>query len=86
MALTENQSRILEIMERVSSVLSLLGTSFIILTFLTSRMFRKPINRLVFYASFANTFTNVSTLIARDGIKAGPNSALCQMQGFLIQW
>ncbi|TAQ85797.1 hypothetical protein B7494_g5889 [Chlorociboria aeruginascens] len=53
------------------------------LTFL-SHLFRKPINRLVFYASLGNMFTNVATLIAVAAMD-DPNSAACQLQGFLIQ-
>ncbi|KAL1912365.1 hypothetical protein Sste5344_001806 [Sporothrix stenoceras] len=40
------------IVERVCSVLSLLGCIIIIGTFSASKSFHKPINRLVFYASF----------------------------------
>ena len=86
MASSERQFEVLDITERVSSTLSLIGTSFIILTFLTSRAFHKPINRLAFYAAFANILANVATLITRAGIRAGRDSALCQMQGFFIQW
>ncbi|KAI9886718.1 MAG: hypothetical protein M1823_001494 [Watsoniomyces obsoletus] len=80
------QLNLLEITERVSSVLSLLGTTFIIVTFLTSRSFRKPINRIVFYVSFANILTNVATLISRESIRQGVDSPICQAQAFLIQW
>jgi prephenate dehydratase len=83
---TPSQLVVIEITERLSSVISLLATTFIIVTFLTSRAFRKPINRIVFYVSFSNIITTVPTLISTAGIHAGPNSALCQMQGFLIQW
>ncbi len=83
---TDQQLRVLEITERVSSVLSLLGTTFIIVTFLTSRSFRKPINRIVFYVSFANILTNVATLISRESIRQGVDSPICQAQAFLIQW
>ncbi|KAH8665068.1 hypothetical protein BGZ60DRAFT_378750 [Tricladium varicosporioides] len=70
------------IVERVASSLSLAGISFIILTYLISPAFHKPINRLVFYASLGNIFTNVATLISRDAITGG---AMCTMQAFLIQ-
>ncbi|ELR04843.1 hypothetical protein VC83_03654 [Pseudogymnoascus destructans] len=71
--------------ERVSSVLSVLGCFFVIATFCSMRIFRKPINRLVFYATFGNLATNVATLISRSGILAGENSSLCQFQAFIIQ-
>ncbi|KAK5627311.1 hypothetical protein RRF57_003026 [Xylaria bambusicola] len=72
------------IIERIGSVFSLLGCIFIIITFLTSSAFRKPINRLVFYASFGNMAVNVGTLIARSYIE-DENSTGCQVQAFLIQ-
>ncbi|KAK1141971.1 hypothetical protein N8T08_008294 [Aspergillus melleus] len=48
--------------------------------------FRKPINRLVFYASWGNIMTNLATVVSQSGIHAGLNSPLCQLQAFLIQW
>lgn len=70
--------------ERVGSVLSLLGCVFIIATFCSSKAFHKPINRLMFYASFGNLMTTVATLIARSYI-GDTSSAGCQFQAFLIQ-
>lgn len=83
--LTEQQYHDLEVTERVTSCLSVVGTSIIFFTFLYSPAFRKPINRLVFYASWGNLLCNVATLVAQTGIRAGPNSHLCQFQAFLIQ-
>jgi len=74
----------ISVIERIGSVFSLLGCVFIIVTFTASTAFRKPINRLVFYASFGNMLTNVATLIAR-AYTDSVNSAGCQLQGFLIQ-
>ncbi|MCJ1254764.1 hypothetical protein MMC24_002580 [Lignoscripta atroalba] len=76
----------IETTERVASIFSLIGTTFIFFTFIISPALRKPINRLIFYASWGNTMYNVATLISQEGIKAGKNSPLCQIQGFLIQW
>lgn len=75
---------LLSIIERVGSCFSLLGCLFVITTFCCSKAFHKPINRLVFYASFGNMMTNVGTLMARSFIKV-PNSVGCQFQAFLIQ-
>jgi hypothetical protein len=72
------------IIERAGSVFSLLGCFFIIFTFTMNKAFHKPINRLVFYASFGNAITNVATLMARSFIN-DPNGAGCQVQAFLIQ-
>lgn len=83
--LTEQEFHNLEITERIASGFSVVGTSFIFFTFLYSPAFRKPINRLVFYASWGNLFCNIATLMAQSGIRAGQNSHLCQFQAFLIQ-
>ncbi|KAM7208812.1 hypothetical protein V8F20_000975 [Naviculisporaceae sp. PSN 640] len=75
---------IISTVERSCSVFSLLGCIFIIGTFCLDKAFRKPINRLVFYASFGNLMTNVATLMARSFIDT-PGSAGCQFQAFMIQ-
>lgn len=56
----------------------------VILTFSFSKAFHKPINRLVFYATFGNLMTNVATLMAASFIE-DVTSAGCQFQAFLIQ-
>lgn len=83
--LTAPQLRALETTERVASCFSVTGTIFIMLTFTFSPAFRKPINRLIFFASWGNALCNVATLMSQSGIRAGPDSHLCQFQGFLIQ-
>ncbi|KAF8535862.1 hypothetical protein BDD12DRAFT_853591 [Trichophaea hybrida] len=83
---TDSEKLIFERTARVSSTFSLIGASFIIITFCTSKNFHRPINRLAFYASFGNIMTNVATMYAQEGINAGPNSRLCQVQGAIIQW
>ncbi|OBT66779.1 hypothetical protein VE03_04004 [Pseudogymnoascus sp. 23342-1-I1] len=85
MSLTNDQLGALQTAERVSSVFSVLGSVFVISTYLYSEAFHKPINRLVFYASWGNMATNVATLISRSGIAAGVTSPLCQLQAFIIQ-
>ena len=82
--LTESQLDAVVIIERTCSILSLLGCLFIIVTFCFSKSFHRPINRLVFYASFGNAMTNVATLISRSYLDR-LNSAGCQFQGFLVQ-
>ncbi|KAL4870193.1 hypothetical protein BDV12DRAFT_166364 [Aspergillus spectabilis] len=86
MSLSADQLYAISATERTCSTISLTATSIIIVSFLSSPSFRKPINRLVFYASFGNIMANVATLISQSGIKAGTNSNLCQIQAFLIQW
>lgn len=83
--LTPGQLHALETTERVASCFSVTGTTFVMLTFIICPSFRKPINRLIFYASWGNLLCNVATLMSQSGIRAGPDSHLCQSQGFLIQ-
>ena len=75
---------VFSILERISSVFSFLGSLVVILTFCASKAFHKPINRLVFYATFGNLITNVATLMARSFV-GDPTGAGCQLQAFLIQ-
>lgn len=82
--LAPSQLDIFSIIERACSGISLAGSVVVIFTFSLSKAFHKPINRLVFYASFGNLMTNVATLMARTFI-SDVNSAGCQFQGFLIQ-
>lgn len=82
--LTPSQLNSISIIERVCSVFSLLGSLFVIGTFVSSKAFHKPINRLVFYASFGNMMTNVGTLMSRQYLSS-PHSVGCQFQAFLIQ-
>lgn len=84
-ALSLKELHDLETTERVASCFSLIGTSVILFTFIYSPAFRKPVNRLIFYASWGNTLCNVATLVSQSGIRAGRDSHLCQFQGFLIQ-
>src|SRR5271155_5558337 len=86
MAFSDRQMHAVEVTERVCSVFPLLGTAFIITTFLSDRSFHKPINRLVFFAAWGNIMSSVATLISTSGIHLGSNGSLCQFQAFLIQW
>jgi hypothetical protein len=83
---SQEQLLAISVTERVCSTVSLVGTFVIVATFIGSRSFRKPINRLVFYASWGNIMANIATLISQSGIHAGVGSPLCQFQAFLIQW
>lgn len=86
MSLSAGQLFAISATERACSTISLAATSIIVVSFLSSHSFRKPINRLVFYASFGNIMANVATLVSQSGIAAGTNSNLCHIQAFLIQW
>ncbi|KAI1079299.1 family A G protein-coupled receptor-like protein [Whalleya microplaca] len=82
--LSDSQLEAISIIERVGSVFSLIGCLFIIGSFAISNAFHKPINRLVFYASFGNMMTNIGTLMARHFVD-DINTFGCQFQAFLIQ-
>jgi hypothetical protein len=82
--LTSQELKDFVTVERVCSTLSLLGCLFIAITFLGSKAFHKPINRLVFFASMGNVFTNVATIISRSALY-DTTGGLCQFQAFLIQ-
>ena len=82
---TDEKLDALLLTERVASAFSLLGCAFVLVTFLGSPRFRKPVNRLIFYAVWGNILFNIATLISLAGPAAGVDSALCQFQSFLIQ-
>ncbi|KJZ79348.1 hypothetical protein HIM_01499 [Hirsutella minnesotensis 3608] len=82
--LTMDQRNSISVIERACSVLSLVGCIFIVVTFCSSSGFHKPINRLVFYASFGNILSNVGTLMSHAYLD-NLNSFGCQFQSFLIQ-
>ena len=86
-AFTMHEMVVVEIVERAMSQISILGSLFVLISFLTCpSLNQKSVNRLIFYASWGNLMSNVATLISVSGLRAGVNSGLCQAQGFLIQW
>ena len=84
-SLTPEQNRMMALTERITASFSIVGILFIILTYLFSSSFSKPINRLVFYASWGNLGLCIVALISVDGPDAGQNSPLCQFQAFMAQ-
>jgi hypothetical protein len=68
---TQQQQALMSITERLCSAISLISTFVIITTFIWSPFFRKPINRLVFYACWGNIMVNIATMISQSGIQAG---------------
>ncbi|KAJ5682239.1 hypothetical protein N7462_005404, partial [Penicillium macrosclerotiorum] len=85
MLLSEEQQQMIGIAGRVSSSLSILGSFTIIITFCSSRYFRSPIHRIIFFNSFYNLLDSAGTMISVAGPAAGDTSALCQFQGFTLQ-
>jgi hypothetical protein len=84
--LSRHQQSVLSTIERVCSCVSVVASGIVIATFVSSTEFRKPINRLIFYASWGNLLSNVATLIAESSLQDHSRGALCQFQGFMIQW
>ena len=87
MALEPSPSQVnaMAVTERVTAIFSFFGILFILSTFLLCHGFDKPINRLIFFASWSNLGMDIAVLIAQDGIAAGQHSPLCQFQAFAIQ-
>jgi hypothetical protein len=85
MGFTQEQYRAFQIAERVGASLSLAGCATIVVSFCGWPIFRKPIRRLIFYASLGNILSSVGILIGHAGVEAGPDSVLCQLQAFFIQ-
>lgn len=83
--LSTSQVTALVVTERVNSAISIAGILFILATFAFSPYFNKPINRLIFFASFGNIGSNIAALISDAGPIAGQSSATCQVQAFLVQ-
>ena len=85
MSLTPSQHNAVVVTTRVASIPSLLGTVFILSTFLLGRGFDKPINRLIFLASWSNLGLSFGVFISDDSVQAGANSSLCQFQAWDFQ-
>ncbi|OJD36947.1 g-protein coupled receptor [Diplodia corticola] len=84
--MTPAQEVVLESVARTTSAISLAGCLFILLTFAFFPAFRKPINRLIVYASIGNILTNTATVISVAAIPShGGSWSLCRFQGFFIQ-
>jgi hypothetical protein len=55
------------------------------MTYMFAPGFDKPINRLIFFASFGNLGSNIAAIISEAGPDSGNNTAICQFQAFLVQ-
>jgi hypothetical protein len=87
--LSDSELHALVITERVNSCVSMAGILFVLTTYMFSSHFNKPINRLIFFATWGNIGSTVASLISEAGplsVKTGSEvSSLCQLQGFLVQ-
>ena len=85
--LADWQTEALFITERVNSAVSLVGIFFVLITYLFFPAFNKPINRLIFFATWANLGVTIAALISVDGPSSytESNKTLCRFQAFLVQ-
>jgi len=84
-SLESEQLNAVVITERVNSVISILSIVFILSTYMFSSHFDKPINRLIFFASWGNLGSDIAALISDNGPQAGASSSLCRAQAFIVQ-
>ncbi|KAL1860730.1 hypothetical protein VTK73DRAFT_7201 [Phialemonium thermophilum] len=85
MNLTVEQRSALQTVERVGAALSLAGVTLIFVTFAAFKRLRTVPNTFILFASVANVGASIACLIGYSGLKAGDGSALCQVQGFLLE-
>lgn len=88
--LSPHQLWMMETTERVNSCVSLAGILFVITTYMFTPYFDKPINRLIFFASWGNIGSTIASLISLAGPLSVPDNArkpspLCEFQAFLVQ-
>ena len=86
---TAEQMATIMVCERTASVLSMLGSLFVVSAYVCYPLMRKPMNRLLVFAALGNVLANVGTLISTSALPAGPTerpSPLCVTQAFLLQW
>ncbi|TVY94361.1 hypothetical protein LAWI1_G000352 [Lachnellula willkommii] len=86
--LSASELKALVITERVNSSLSMAGIFFVLITYTFSSHFDKPINRLIFFATWGNIGSTVASLISDAGplaVVGDKPAPLCQLQGFLVQ-
>ncbi|KAH7112646.1 G-protein coupled receptor [Dactylonectria macrodidyma] len=85
MSMTEHQMHILIAIERTGASLSLVGVTFIFITYWFFKELRTMPNLFIILASISNFGASVACLIGQDGILIGDDSALCQTQAFLLE-
>lgn len=85
MNLTTSERETIQHVERFGASLSLVGVSLIFITYALFKRLRTVPNTFILFASIANVGASVAALIGYDGIMAGDDSALCQIQAFLLE-
>jgi hypothetical protein len=85
MGLTKQQVDTLITLERVGGGLSIVGITFIFITYAAYKRLRTVPNMFILFASIANAGASAACLMGYDGIREGTDSALCQAQAFLLE-
>lgn len=85
MNLTAAERETIQHIERFGASLSLVGVCLIFIGYGLFKRVRTVPNTFIFCASIANVGASVACLIGYAGIVAGDSSALCQVQGFLLE-
>ncbi|KAJ3338318.1 hypothetical protein HDU91_001264, partial [Kappamyces sp. JEL0680] len=78
--LTAEDLQLDQVLLRISSGLSIMGSLAIITSFLAFKSFRIDSNRLVFYMSWYDLIGALSTCLGSLGFAHGTNSLFCQLQ------
>ncbi|KAB5515121.1 G-protein coupled receptor [Coniochaeta sp. 2T2.1] len=86
MRLTVDQRRALQIVERTGASLSLVGVCLIFVTFAAFKRLRTVPNTFILCASIANVGASAACVIGYEGLNAGFDSVLCQVQAFLLEF
>ncbi|KAI9593077.1 hypothetical protein BDF19DRAFT_415726 [Syncephalis fuscata] len=85
MALTEDDWKIIMIVTQVNASLSLICAIITIVTFFIWRRFRTAVSGPVCLMAAADILSMIGYSISRYGPRAGQHTALCQIQGLLIE-
>ncbi|EFQ36821.1 uncharacterized protein GLRG_11968 [Colletotrichum graminicola M1.001] len=82
---TTDDDSFLGTIEKISSILSLLGVSLIFVAFWASQRMRSVRNLFILLASVSNFCASIACIIGRDGLRLGVDSALCKAQSVLLE-
>lgn len=80
----DDQIQTLVILERTGGSLSLCSVVLIFIAYGMFDRLRTLPNTFIVFASIANMFASIASIIAYDGVALGQLSSLCQAQGFLF--
>lgn len=83
--LPADQIRTIVAFERVGAGLSAFSLVCIFAAFGAFKRLRTVPNTFIVFASFANLGASIACLIGYNGINAGKNSPLCQIQAFMFE-